>query len=477
MRLAGINISLSASTRYGLGLGALWAWGAILHHSNTILASKGQTERLDLLWLCLLGVGILCFIIAALCHRRITESFMEHKNALTVFAVLASLATAAMPLAAFMPFADFAIGTIAEVGTCLLFLAWGCAIFSLKGTEVKQALIKTAVTYAAIALASQLVFDLITYIVDFLLPFVSALLLPSDYPRKMKSARIRFPSPKTILSSFRRYFFAVVSFGMVFGFLRTSLLNGFGSNEGSASLVYFAGFGIGATALILTKSFSRTVDETTLFKTSLPLTVLGLFLLALPKLTLGIGGPLFIGCGDIWFDAIKWILMALAIKRMRISPTLCFSLLLGISWIGVFAGFLLGTLSSRGLADPLIGLAIIVLCLVTSGVMMFGRIGILPLEFSPEQEERAPVAQNSNPKTPSQPNAAHENLFRQFDLTPRECEIAEYLLAGRTRGYIEEKLVLSKSTVKTHVRHIYEKAGVHSQQELLSLAEDIHTSR
>ena len=477
MRLTGINISLSASTRYGLGLGALWAWGAILHHSDTILVSEGQTERLDILWLCLIGVGILFFIIAALRHRRITESFMERKNALTVFAALASLATAAMPLAASLPFADFAIGTISEVGTCLLFLAWGCAIFSLKGSEINRALIKTAVAHAAIALASHLVFDLIAYIIDFLLPLVSALLLPSDYPRKMKSARIRFPPPKTILSSFRGYFLVVASFGMAFGFLRTSLLNGFGSNEGSASLVYFMGFGIGATALMLTKSFSSTVDETTLFKATLPLTVLGLFLLALPKLTLGIGGPLFIGCGDIWFDTIKWILIALAIKRMKVSPTLCFSLLLGISWIGVFAGFLLGTLSSRGLADPLIGLAIIVLCLVTSGVMMFGRIGILSLEFSPEQAEQAPVAQNSAPKTSLQPNATHEDLFRQFGLTPRECEIAEYLLAGRTRGYIEEKLVLSKSTVKTHVRHIYEKTGVHSQQELLSLAEEIRASR
>ncbi|MFD0702446.1 hypothetical protein DMP06_00570 [Slackia equolifaciens] len=61
-------------------------------------------------------------------------------------------------------------------------------------------------------------------------------------------------------------------------------------------------------------------------------------------------------------------------------------------------------------------------------------------------------------------------LAKQFGLSPREKEILGYLLAGRSRSFVRDELVLSLNTVNTHVRKIYAKTGVHSQQELISLA-------
>ena len=55
----------------------------------------------------------------------------------------------------------------------------------------------------------------------------------------------------------------------------------------------------------------------------------------------------------------------------------------------------------------------------------------------------------------------------KWGLTQRESDILVYLVAGRTKPWIAEKLVISENTVGTHVRHIYQKAGVHSRQELL----------
>lgn len=57
-------------------------------------------------------------------------------------------------------------------------------------------------------------------------------------------------------------------------------------------------------------------------------------------------------------------------------------------------------------------------------------------------------------------------------LTPREHEIMGYLARGRNAAYVQEKLVLSRNTVKTHVANIYAKLGVHSQQELIDMVED-----
>lgn len=62
-------------------------------------------------------------------------------------------------------------------------------------------------------------------------------------------------------------------------------------------------------------------------------------------------------------------------------------------------------------------------------------------------------------------------IARSHGLSKRETEIFLLLAQGRSRPYIRDALVLSKNTVATHIRHIYEKLGIHSQQELIDLAE------
>ena len=60
-------------------------------------------------------------------------------------------------------------------------------------------------------------------------------------------------------------------------------------------------------------------------------------------------------------------------------------------------------------------------------------------------------------------------LSGQHGLSPRESEVLALLARGRTATYIAGELYVSKETVKVHVRHIYEKLGVHSRTELLDL--------
>ena len=64
------------------------------------------------------------------------------------------------------------------------------------------------------------------------------------------------------------------------------------------------------------------------------------------------------------------------------------------------------------------------------------------------------------------------DVAEKHRLTARETEVFELLARGRTSPVIQEKLVLSHNTVKTHVRHIYAKLDVHSQQELISMVEE-----
>ncbi len=68
-------------------------------------------------------------------------------------------------------------------------------------------------------------------------------------------------------------------------------------------------------------------------------------------------------------------------------------------------------------------------------------------------------------------------LQGKFGLTERETQIAELLLAGRSRPYIRDELYISLNTVHTHASNIFAKCGVHSQQELINLAHEKHAGR
>lgn len=57
-------------------------------------------------------------------------------------------------------------------------------------------------------------------------------------------------------------------------------------------------------------------------------------------------------------------------------------------------------------------------------------------------------------------------------LTERETEIFAMLARGRNGQFVMDHYVVSRNTVKSHVKHIYAKLGVHSQQELIDLVED-----
>ena len=65
--------------------------------------------------------------------------------------------------------------------------------------------------------------------------------------------------------------------------------------------------------------------------------------------------------------------------------------------------------------------------------------------------------------------AACETIASARGLSPREGEVLLLLAQGRSRTFIQSELFLADGTVKTHIRHIYQKLDVHSKQELISL--------
>lgn len=65
--------------------------------------------------------------------------------------------------------------------------------------------------------------------------------------------------------------------------------------------------------------------------------------------------------------------------------------------------------------------------------------------------------------------ACVQELALKTGLSNREQEIALLVMEGQNNASICEKLVITESTLRTHLRNIYSKTEVHSRQELINL--------
>lgn len=68
-------------------------------------------------------------------------------------------------------------------------------------------------------------------------------------------------------------------------------------------------------------------------------------------------------------------------------------------------------------------------------------------------------------------SAKVKGVAERFSLTSRQAEVLLCLAQGRNAGYISQKFTISTHTAKSHIYNIYNKLGIHSQQELLDIVD------
>ena len=84
---------------------------------------------------------------------------------------------------------------------------------------------------------------------------------------------------------------------------------------------------------------------------------------------------------------------------------------------------------------------------------------LLPYEEGKSSSEEAVVI----------PLQEQARLMREFGLTRRQGEVMALLIQGKTYKAIGGVLGVSENTVRSHVKKLYDKAGVTSRMELLHL--------
>lgn len=150
-----------------------------------------------------------------------------------------------------------------------------------------------------------------------------------------------------------------------------------------------------------------------------------------------------------------WSLMAAASQGRRLPSLGLFSILLFWICCGCAVGVVVGGVLS--LPAAVLGAGLLV------------ALGVAELLFA-SLNGRLPVAEEVFGETPSTgPDQILASSADRWGLTAREAQVLKLWVAGHGAPYIEEALHISRNTVKTHVNHIYRKAGVTSREELRAL--------
>lgn len=182
------------------------------------------------------------------------------------------------------------------------------------------------------------------------------------------------------------------------------------------------------------------------------------------------GARLVVTLGAQCFYALTWSALTVAGGRNPIGATLTICRGFAISTLGSFLGgaFVASAASLFPTLGPNVPLAVV-------ETLLFLVLWLFLRDFRMEElfDSLAPVQVAREGSSPADQSAdikkTISELSAHYHLTAREREVAELLASGVNGSGVQEKLVISRNTAKTHIRHIYQKLDVHSQQELIEL--------
>lgn len=463
-----------------LGFGLIYAWSYCIWETPAFGAGAGASPLNGTgIWLASAIITPLACLAGALFGRR--RELADVRSAFWAGPVACMLGTAA---AAATPFLEgpawWAAAALAAagagIGPVILILLWACLFARIDSSLVETAVPASFAATFACALVMELSPGPAAIVLTAALPLASgALLLLSE--RSLELGRLRLEEASDPPERSRASRISIVrAFAVIFGVYAIGCLLPYasgpsGTPEGEAWTTMVGTLFAMALAVGIVL-FSKRIDLNALYRWIAPLFAFAIVFAAF-------AGPVSTALSSILantvFTGIE-IIMVLYFVRLSQKTDGTATLYLGIgesaAYGGVLLGYALGPFVSQavtlGVADAKS------ICLVLAGIFTLSTLAV------PAHDEvwRAPDAagapagdapRTSPPVDPFEKRCAQ--LAASGGLLKREAEVLALLARGRSRPYIRDELFLSKNTVSTHVKHIYQKLGIHSQQELLDLFE------
>ena len=480
-----------------LGIGFLWAWVYCYFSTNLLFHSASEVGILiDPVWLVSAIIDVAClFVLGFIWHEGIHSSDKS-------IAWLGGMLTAAGTLLSALqgqfssPLLEFTYlisGIFTGVGSALLCLIWAHLFSKITRAESEQAIpssiaitVICAVVIPLLGFLPQDVRSALGSALVCILPLLCSLCADIELgliEKRTEQRDARFekvPANDSVLASegeSRGMLVRICISLLIFYFATSAALSIapqtiYMVDSSMGDLQTISGSFLGllfATAFVL---YSRRTDFYSLFRWTLPLGIASISLAPWDNtFSAKISGSLFQAL-DVVLQSVAF-LCALQLKRegfMKAIPAM--ALTQGMLQLGVLLGNIL-IIPLKQLAQQDSGNFAIAFVLI----FLVSLIVLLVSPFRVNTSKTTQGIAHVTPATGEDPFlTASKELAVNYGLSPRETEIMGYLAQGRTQPFIRDQLVLSKNTVSSHAKHIYQKLGIHSKQELIDMVQASLTS-
>ena len=451
-----------------LGLGFWQAWWMISMCTDVLLPT---TDRFPFagnttLWvLVLTTVGYL--VVVALARRL--SPFLTHRASFLAAGGLTAAGTVTLPIALTLGsgaagFTWFLAGTVSlSLGNALLLIMWGELWSALATGRVGRHLYVSYTFAFVLFFVAYALPEAAAVAFTAALPIVSAAVLVACKREPRREPSVLPLDVRTIPVG--RIFACILVISIVYG-ASQGMVNTFAEGDAAftAKALLLAGCALAAITLSMVVAPSA-AEPIALYRPVIPAMVAGLILLLLlpaPYRFLGAG---LVIMGVYCLDMFMMLVSTDVAFRGRIPVALSFGLVILCARTGTLIGsfaadqLLNAALWSEALRSEVFLVGVLALVLV--GMLFFTQTDVQKL-YATSREETADASLE-------QKCAA---IARMCRLTNREAEVLVYLARGFTPAYIAKSLVLSVSTVRTHVRNIYRKLGINKREELLHLIDE-----
>lgn len=444
-----------------LAFAALLAWMFGLYWSDTLLGlfSLGQLDLLEMRasWLGAEAVALLAALLAA---ARLLE-----RRAIVVLVAGTSVfaGTVAVLFGPSIAPSDAirSVGVaLTGVGSAGLLLMLGVAL-ARKGAkalliDVALALLVASLLDSAMLLTSSAARQLVIALLPALSSALLVLALRKDeakpLPAEGKGAPARINTVRIVALP------AIV--GLAYGLMQRLAEGSFAMGDGSGNVATIVSFVLSALVIALAALFldSRKLIKVVCFA-AIP--VIGIAFVMLPLFAgsrEAIQGVCIVGFNSFYF--MVWALWSDGREGAELPKrfTLGLFVLVAAECLGSLAGaFVVEAIEGSGATLAVVSLVVVYLLLM-AGIFSFDR------------STRAVPLPDASPVERVLDDA--DSWAARFGLSAREQEVFEMLARGRNRAYISKTLVVSDNTTRTHMKNVYRKLGVHSQQELIDLVEN-----
>lgn len=454
-----------------MGLGLLLAWVYCTWFSDAVFGEANPGDAGSTLRFSLLFSAVALLALAFRPNKR-TPLGMRWTIAASVCVTVTTFAFLLSPSGAML----YVLASAGGFASSILWVQWGELY-----CQIDEDLMESSITASlgVFIVAALLVFFLpsaVAGVLDCLFPLASGLLLmlcknrqPKEYVFPLLKERARGSSAAMVGLAL-----CSMACSIATGFTTVSIATLSSWFSGDALVVaYVCGAMMAVVMLTITLAHASRIDFSSMYEWAVPLIVCSLSLQV-------IGGfqantlSIVLACSAAFYvEVLFFAVFSKITRRGLFAPSETFGIFRALVQLGFLLGGWLGSrLAPQGTAGTTVCLAFI--CIVVS---------MIPLYLHLQKRFEYPVLpekgdlESAATSTFAREDQVFASIVQDFRLSPRESEVISYLGRGRSVPYIREALVISKSTIETHIKHIYSKTGVHSKQELLDLVERYRDNR